>query len=332
MRSVTIRQLQIFVEVADHLSLARVAERLRLTPSAISFQIGKIEEQTGFALLERIGRRVALTDAGHVLLAYARLMLQSLREADLALTALHDVDGGRVALGLVSTAKYIVPHMVARFRTQFPRVEVRLREGNRARVLEMLAAGQVDLVIMGQPPEGADVIAHRFADHPSVFIAPPGHALQHANGLAVSALADHAFVMREEGSGTRQLADQVFRAANFSPRVALVSSSNEMIKQAVIAGMGLAMISRHTISLEHALGLLVTLDVEDAKLMRAWFVVQRRTLPLLPVHARLRDFLVAEGEAVIDEINRGHLALASGARVRREKPRPPWKPTGRSGG
>jgi hypothetical protein len=105
-----------------------------------------------------------------------------------------------------------------------------------------------------------------------------------------------------------------------------------MIKQAVIAGMGLALISRHTISLEQAVGLLVTLDVEDAKLMRAWFVVQRRTLPLQPVHARLRDFLVSDGEAVIDDINRGHLALASGASGGRGIPRPAQKRTNRRPG
>ena len=319
MRNVTVRQLQIFVEVAEQLSLARVAERLRLTPSAISFQIGKIESQTGFALLERIGRRVSLTDAGGVLLSYARVVLQSLKDADQALTALNGVASGRVKLGLVSTAKYIVPHMVARFRAQYPGVAVQLLEGNRQHVLSMLAAGQVDLGIMGQPPEGADVTAERFASHPSVFIAAPGHSLQSAPRLPAAALAGEWFVMREEGSGTRMLADQVFRSAGFLPRVALQTTSNEMIKQAVIAGMGVALISGHTISLEWSLGLLTTLNVEDAQLMRAWFVVQRRSLPLLPVQARLRDFVLAEGEGVIEDIIRNHAALARGRKPRQAR-------------
>jgi DNA-binding transcriptional LysR family regulator len=310
MLNVTVRQLQVFVAVAEQLSLARVAEQLRLTPSAVSFQIRKIEEQTGFELFERIGRGVALTDAGATLLAYARLMLQSLEVADQAMAGLRGADSGRVRLGLVSTAKYIVPHMIARFRETAPNVAVQLREGNRRAVLDLLLEGEIDLAIMGQPPEGADVLAERIASHPSVIIGPPGHRLRATRSVAPAALAEDWFVIREDGSGTRSLSDRFFRAAGFEPKVAMESSSNEMIKQSVMAGIGLALISRHTISLELALGLLVTLPVEDFPVLRAWFVVQRRTLPLLPVQARLRGFLVERGQAVIDEIERGHAKLA----------------------
>ena len=310
MRNVTIRQLQIFVEVAESLSLARVAERLHLTPSAVSFQIKKIEEQTGFALFERIGRAVALTDAGAVLLSYARVVLQSLKDADLAMLALKGVSGGRVRLGLVSTAKYIVPHMIAQFRSQYPGVTVLLREGNRRQILELLTSGAIDLAIMGQPPEGADVLAKRFAPHPSVIIASPTHPLRDFSSLAPGLLASEWFVIREEGSGTRSLANQFFQSAGFTPRIAMESSSNEMIKQSVIAGMGLALISKHTVSLELSLGLVVVLAVDDFPLMRSWFVAQRTTLPLLPVQARLRDFLIHQGGTIIDEISKGHALLS----------------------
>lgn len=310
MRNVTVRQLQVFVEAAETLSLVRVAERLHLTPSAVSFQIKKIESQTGFALFERIGRRVALTDAGQVLLGYARLVLRSLRDADEALTALKGVSGGRVKLGLVSTAKYIVPHMIARFRAAYPGIVVLLREGNRSQIQHLLTSGAVDLAIMGQPDDGADVVAQRFAPHPSVIIAHPGHPLRRAPRLQPEELAAEWFVMREQGSGTRSLADRFFRNAGFSPRIAVEFSSNEMIKQSVIAGMGLALISRHTISLEVSLGMLAPLAIEDASLMRSWFVIQRRTLPLLPVQARLRSFLLEQGQPIIEEISRGHAALS----------------------
>jgi LysR family transcriptional regulator, low CO2-responsive transcriptional regulator len=196
MRNVTFRQLQIFVEVAERLSLARVAEHLRLTPSAISFQIKQIEDQTGFALFERIGRKVALTDAGSVLLTYARVVLQSLHHADQAMLALKGVSGGRIRLGLVSTAKYIVPHMIARFRDQYSDVVVLLRDANRRDILEMLTNGEIDLAVMGQPPAGADVIAERFADHPSVIIAPAAHPLRNRPRLAAGELAQEWFVIR----------------------------------------------------------------------------------------------------------------------------------------
>lgn len=313
--TVTVRQLQVFVDAAETLSFARVAERLRLTPSAVSFQIRQVEGQTGAALFERIGRRVALTEAGRVLLAHARPVLQAVRDLDGAMAALGGADGP-VSLGLVSTAKYIVPHLIARFRTGRPGATVTLREGNRNAILNLLAGGAIDLAITGQPPDGSDVLAQRFAPHPTVIVAHPAHPLC---GRATTLLDLQAewFVVREDGSGTRALTDAAFREAGFAPRVAMETSSNEMIKQSVVAGMGLALISRHTVSLELSLGLLRVLDVEGFPVMRSWFVVQRRTAPAVPVQAALREFLVRQGQAIIEEIARGHpLPPPSEGRVR----------------
>lgn len=314
MRNVTVRQLQVFAEAAERLSLARAAERLHLTPSAVSFQIKQVEAQAGFPLFERTGRKVALTDAGATLLGYARLVLRSLADAEGAMTDLKGLTGGRVRLGLVSTSKYIVPHMIARFRAAFPGVAVQLTEGNRSRVLALLTGGDIDLAVMGQPPEGADVTAERFAPHPSVIVAPANHPLCRTPRLPPAALAREPFVAREDGSGTKAMTDGFFREAGLAPPVVMVSSSNEMIKQAVIAGMGLALISQHTVSLELALGLLATLPVEGFPLMRSWYIVQRRTLPLLPVQARLRSFLIEVGQTVIEDISRDHARIASTGR------------------
>ena len=314
MQNVTIRQLQVFAEAAERLSLARTAERLNLTPSAVSFQIKQIELQTGFALFERLGRGIALTDAGALLLEYARVVLRSLQEADQAMLGLKGAGTGRVRLGLASTSKYVVPHMIARFRAAYPGVTVHLQEGNRARVLHLLTRGAVDLAVMGQPPADADVAAERFSAHPSIIIAAAGHRLAGGPPRPLDALAGEAFVMREDGSGTKAMTEAHFRAAGFQPRTAMVSSSNEMIKQAVMAGMGLALLSQHTCSLELALGLLVALPVEGFPLMRSWYVVQRRTLPLLPVQARLRGFLLEEGEGVIQDTMQSHQRIASAPR------------------
>ena len=302
MANLTFRQLQVFVAAAEALSFARVAETLNLTPSAVSFQIKQIELQTGFDLFERIGRKVALTEAGRVLVDYARGVLRSLGDVDQAMLALKGKGQGRVRLGLVSTAKYIVPHIMARFRTLYPGVVVQLREGNRSLILSQLKEGAIDLAVMGQPPPEADVLAQKFAPHPTVVVAAPEHRLVARGHLAPGDLAGEWFVVREDGSGTRALADRFFETAGFSPRVAMETSSNEMIKQAVVAGMGLAIISRHTISLELSLGLLATLPVAGFPVERAWFLVQRRLSPLLPVQSSLRDYLIANGAAIIDEI------------------------------
>lgn len=312
MRNVTFRQLQVFVEVAERGSLARVAEHLHLTPSAVSFQIKQIEAASGFALFERIGRAVAITNPGKLLLGYARPILQSLHDADQAMLALKGLRGGRISLGLVSTAKYIVPHMIARFREHYPGVAVSFRDGNRREILEMVTNSEVDLAIMGQPPEDVGLTAERFAAHPSVIIAPPTHPLRTRAQVPAKSLAADPFIMREEGSGTRALTEAFFRAAAIAPQIAMESSSNETIKQSVMAGMGLALISQHTIGLELALGLLLVLPVENFPLMREWFVAHRKTLPLLPIYLRLRDFLIDQGQKVIDDLGAQQAALAQG--------------------
>ena len=310
MRNVTIRQLQIFVEASQTQSFARAAERLRISPAAVSFQIKQIEDLSGFALFERIGRKVALTDAGAALLGYARAALQAITDGDRALTALRGGSGGRVAIGAISTAKYLVPHMLARFQAMNPGVALLLRDGNRREIAEALGRGEIDLAVMGRPAESADLVAAPFAAHPTVLIAPPAHALAQAEPVLAAALAGERFIVREEGSGTRALLDQLCRDAGFAPRVAMTTSSNETIKQAVMAGMGVALISRHTIGLELALGLLRTLPVTGLPLVRSWFVAHRRAMPLLPMHSRLRAFLMDQGQGVVDDLERSYARLA----------------------
>lgn len=312
MRNVTIRQLQIFVEAANSGSFARVAERLHVTPSAVSFQIKQLESMSGFALFERVGKRVMLTDPGDALLGYARTVLQALTDADKALLSLKGLEGGKVTIGIVSTAKYIVPHMLARFRAEYPGTAITLRDGNRREVVAAIDKGEIDLGVMGRPPDGSDVAADPFAAHPSVIIAAPNHPLDAYESLSPSVLTGEPFIAREEGSGTRQLMERFFTGAGLTPRVAMTTSSNETIKQAVMAGMGIALLSRHTVGLELGLGLLRTLPVQGFPLMREWFVAHRRGMPLLPIHARLRAFLLEHGQSIIDELGRGYAIVALG--------------------
>jgi DNA-binding transcriptional LysR family regulator len=163
----------------------------------------------------------------------------------------------------------------------------------------------LDLAVMGQPPEDAGVEAEAFAPHPSVIIAPMQHRFAGVPRISLARLAEEPFILREEGSGTRALMDRYFMASGFTPRIGMVSSSNETIKQAVIAGMGIALISRHTIALERRMGLLTELDVEGLPLMRSWFVAHRQAMPLLPVHRRLKAFLFEHGNAMIAAADQG---------------------------
>jgi LysR family transcriptional regulator, low CO2-responsive transcriptional regulator len=317
MRRATIRQLQVFVEAARLLSFARVSERLHLTPAAVSFQIKQLESITGSALFERIGKRVRLTDAGRLLLGYAEMIINALGDADQVLASYKGLRGGRVAVGLVSTAKYLMPHILARFRALHPDVAIRLVDGNRREVLGLLVKGEVELAIMGQPPAGVDVEAQAFAPHPTVIIAAPSHRLVGRKTLRIGDLAGESFISREDGSGTRALLEDFFGSRSFTPRVAITSSSNETIKQAVIAGMGIAGISQHTIGIELGLGLLKVLPVEGLPLMRAWFIAHRRRMPLMPLHAALRNFIVAEGRGIIAELEQSYATIL----IARREPR-----------
>ncbi|PWC39950.1 transcriptional regulator [Azospirillum sp. TSO35-2] len=311
MQHATLRQLQIFAAAARTLSFARVAEQFGLTPGAVSFQIRQVEGHCGFPLFERVGRGVVLTQAGHDLQEHAAVILKALDDADRRMQALKDVTGGNVTIGLVSTAKFIAPHMVSRFQAERPGVSIHLRDGNRREVNAMVAKGEVDLAIMGRPLDDAEVLAEPFARHPSVIICAPTHPLAGATGLRLPDLAGSDFITREEGAGTRALMDGFFQAGGLTPRVVMTSSSNETIKQAVMAGIGVALLSRHTIGLELALGLLRELNVEGLPLMRSWYIAHRRSLPLLPVHAQLRRYLLERGQGIIDSIHAHHRALVA---------------------
>jgi DNA-binding transcriptional LysR family regulator len=312
MRYVTVRQLQVFVEAAESMSFARAAEKLHLSAAGVSFQIKQIEAQSGFALFERAGKAQTLTEAGRSLIIYAKRVLQSLQDADQAMMALKGVTGGRVTIGLVSTAKYLVPHMLARFKTIYPGIVIHLRDGNRRDINAALAKGEIDLAVMGQPLPNPEIVAEAFAEHPTVIAAATTHRLAGRAHVRLEELMGEYFITREEGAGTRSQFDQLFRDVAFNPRVTMTSSSNETIKQAVMAGMGVALISRHTVGLELHLGIISILQVDGFPLIRSWYVAHRRNMPLLPVHERLRRFLLEEGQSIIDEIDEGYRAIVAG--------------------
>ncbi len=305
MRNVTIRQLQMFAAAADTQSFARAAEQMHVSPAAVSFQIKQIEDMSGFSMFERTGRSVVLTDAGRSLLGYARVILRAVHDADQTLLALQGA-GGKVTLGAVSTAKYIVPHVLARFQADHPGVTITLRFGNRQQIADALQAGEVDLAVTGRPLDHADVSATAFATHPTVMIGPRGHRFASSQTLSMADLADDRIISREEGSGTRDLMEQAFVKAGVAPHIAMTTDSNETIKQAVMAGMGIAVISRQTIGLELALKLLCVLPVAGFPVQRTWFVVRRRSMPMMPAHVNLQEFLQKHGQAVIDGLEAGH--------------------------
>lgn len=315
--NITFRQLRVFAEVARHSNMARAAEALHLTPPAVSMQIKEVERQVGVPLFDRHGRTVSLSSAGEYFLVHARRLLAALKDADDAMARFCKLESGLLNVGLVSTAQYFVPHLLTRFRTEHPGIELRLRVGtNRSELVTMLQRGEVDLAIMGRPPSEMATRAEPFAAHPHVFIARPGHPILAHGVPPVSALAGFPMIVREPASGTRSLMDRFFQDHHLQPSIAMEMSSNEAIKQAVMAGMGLSFLSLHTLELELRSGLIEIVRLPTGPVMRTWNLTHVQSKMLSPAAEALRYFILEHGEAYLAEHDRQWLPPAPGPQTR----------------
>lgn len=301
MRNVTLRQMKVFAAVARHLSFTRAARELHLTQPAVSQQVKLLEEEVGMPLFEKIGRKVQLAPAGIELLRYASQTLELMRQATESLAAMRGLKRGVLKLGAVSTAKYFAPSLLSAFTPEYPEVTIKFDVGNREEVIKQMADNEIDLVIMGRPPRELETIAAPFAKHPLVIIAAPDHPLAGRRRIPLKQLATQHFLIREEGSGTRASMEHVFRDRHVPFKVLMEVSSNETIKQAVMAGMGISFISAHTVGLELAAGKLVCLDVVGLPIVRDWYVMHLRDKHLLPIAAAFRSFLLERGGEIIQK-------------------------------
>ena len=295
MRHVTLKQLRALEAVMQTGSFAAAADRLHLTPPAITVQMRQLEEQAGMPIIERTGDGIVLTDAGREVLATIERIELALTDCQEALEAIGGLGKGRVPVGVISTAKYFAPRALAEFRKMQPGIELTLTVGNRREIITAMREGRVDIAVMGRPPEDMAVAAAPIGDHPHVIIAPPDHPLAKARGLLPVALAGESFLVREPGSGTRTLMERLFASNGIAPKIGLEIGSNETIKQAVMAGLGIAFISGHTIAAELGDGRLIQLDVQGLPVVRQWFVVHLAQRRLLPAATALNAFLIREG-------------------------------------
>ena len=300
-RNLTLRQLQIFVVAARHLSYARAAEELHLTPPAVSMQLKQLEDNVGLPLFDRLGRGVALTGAGELLVHHALRILGEIKDAEASLQALNGAESGQITVGLVSTAKYFMPRLLAKFAQAHPGVDVQFTVGNRASLLQKLQDKTIDLAIMGRLPQEIDTHAEPLASHPYVLIAPPNHPLVGAKSFEMHELRADTFLLREEGSGSRRVAEGMFKNHLFIPARTLSLGSNETIKQAVMAGMGVGLISLHTLSLELRTGVLKCLDMQGTPIERTWYITHMATKRLMPATAKFRNFLLNETVYALSE-------------------------------
>jgi len=307
----TLRQLRIFEAAARHLHFGRAAAELHLSQPAVSIQLKQLERDVQLPLFEQMGRRMNLTRAGAELAAHARAVLARLREADDAIAELKGVSAGELHIAATTTAVYFVPHLLATFRRDRPRLKVRLSVKNRELVVRDLMENTIDLAIMGAAPRDLDATSIAFAKNPLSIIAAPDHPLARKRLVQLAQLANETFLIREGGSGTRTAMERAFAVQRFRPRETVEMGSNETIKQAVMVGMGVSFLSLHTAGLELATGELAVLKVDGMPLMRDWCIIHRQRKWLSPAAAAFKDYLVMEGVKLIDG------AMRRGAFVRK---------------
>ncbi len=295
---VTLRQMRVFEAVARHLSYTRAAEELYLTQPAVSMQIKQLEENVGLPLFEQIGKRLFLTDAGQEMLGCSRAIARQLKETEEVIEDMKGVRQGRLQVAVASTAGYFASRLLSAFSREHDGITISLDITNRETLLRQVMDNETDLAIMGKPPAEMDLEAESFMDNPLVVVAAPDHPLADKKRIPLKRLQDEVFVTRERGSGTRSAMERFFREREIPIQTGMEMSSNEAIKQSVMAGMGLGLVSAHTLELELEAGRLVVLNVTGFPIMRHWYLVHRKGKRLSPVARVFHDYVLAHAGEV----------------------------------
>jgi DNA-binding transcriptional LysR family regulator len=300
MRNYTLKQILTFIEVARQKSVSKAAERLFVTQPAVSMQIRQLEDAFGLALIEPHGRNIRLTAAGQEFVTHAISAMSQLKDLEASMAGHVGLSKGHIELAVVSTAKYFMPMLLVRFGKQLPGIDISLHIDNRENILGMLSRNEVDLVVMGRAPENLDCEASAFATNPLGIVSSPDHPLSRSKRVQISMLQDHGFVVREPGSGTRAAMERLFGQHDMKPKVVMEMPSNETIKQAVMAGMGLSFLSLRTVRHELAGGHLALLDITGMPLVGHWYVTHLAAKKLSPAARAFKAFLIEQGGPLID--------------------------------
>lgn len=304
-RHVTLRQLQIFEAIGRLKNFSRVAEELFLTQSTVSTQIKHLTELVGMPLVEVVGRKTFLTQAGEILHHACQDVINRLDNAEMAFADLQGIKTGTLKLSVISTAKYFAPEVLGKFWQQYPGIEVSLEVNNKENILQRLINNEDDLYILGHnPPKDLDIHSIAFASNPIYVMASKEHALAKRNKrITLKELAEQPLIFREPGSGIRDVIEKQFAAKGLKPSVRMVLSNNEAIKHALIGQLGVSVLSLHTILLEGAKGPIALLNVEGFPVQRKWHVVYRKGKELSVVAQAFVEFLIDEGKRLSQQVD-----------------------------
>ena len=288
----TLHQLKVFEATARHGSFTRAAEELYITQPTVSSQIKQLSKTVGMPLFEQIGKRLYLTEAGQSLLKTCQEVFQCLDNFEMKVADIQGTKQGRLRLAVITTAKYFIPRLLGEFTQKYPGIEVSLKVTNHQQVRERMQNNKDDLYIVSEPPDEIDLVSQPFLDNPLVVIARRDHPLANQTNIPIQALNDQAFIMREQGSGTRQAVQNLLHQHRVDVRVRLELGSNEAIKQAITGGMGISVLSQHTLVSEGTKSELTILDIEQFPIKRRWYVASLGGKQLSVVAQSFLDYLL----------------------------------------
>lgn len=302
MRNLTLRQIRIFLSASKFLSFSKAAADLNVTGSAVSLQIKEMEGDIGVSLFNRENNKITLSSAGEHFLLYANRVISTLNEARTVMENLRGTEIGILKIGLASTTRYFLPEMLVQFKKEYPNVQIKVVVKNRKELIELLRDGEIDIAIMGKPPKHINANAEAFASHPHVFIASPLHNLAGKSNLAPDTLNQVDLICREQGSGTRYIMEKYITEQGLNLKMSMEMSGNETIKQAVMADLGIALVSLHTIGNEINNNQIVILDVINTPIIRTWYIVTPNNRDATQATDAFRQFIINKGEGILNSV------------------------------
>ncbi|MDY6937176.1 MAG: LysR substrate-binding domain-containing protein [Cyanobacteriota bacterium] len=273
MLHVTLHQLKVFETVARHSSFTRAAEELSISQPTVSSQVKQLTKAFGLPLFEQIGKQLYLTDVGQELLGTCQDVFERLDNFEMKVADFKGTKEGKLRLAVVTTAKYFVPKHLGLFCQQYPAIDISLQVTNHQKLNRRMLENKDDLYILSQPPEDMDLHVRAFLDNPLVVVARADHPLAQKQGIPIEYLNNEKFIMREPGSGTRKAVEKLLKKHDVSIEVRLEFGSNEAIKQAILGGLGISILSQHTLLYERERGELTILDIENFPIQCHWYVV-----------------------------------------------------------
>ncbi|GAB4180329.1 MAG: LysR family transcriptional regulator [Coleofasciculaceae cyanobacterium] len=301
MNQATLHQLKVFEAVARHNSFTRAAEELFLTQPTVSMQVKQLTKAVGMPLFDQVGKRLYLTQAGEELVKTCREVFEKLDQFEMTVADLKGLKQGRLRLAVITTAKYFVPRILGPFCKRYPGIDISLQVTNHEQILNRLSENLDDLYVMSQLPESIEVTYQPVLENPLVVLAPANHPLAEEKNISLERIAAEPFIMREPGSGTRKSVQSLFDEHKLPLKVQLDLGSNEAIKQAIAGGLGISILSLHTLALESPGRQLTILDVEHFPLERYWYAVYPSGKQLSIVARAFLDYLLNEGKQVAEQ-------------------------------